>query len=110
LSEDDFAELDKLAAEARGRADYHCIYDMTDVQTIGLSIDFVTRRADLPQPYKDRERIYVVQQDDLTFLVNSYVAAQAAKGWKEPRLVRTLAQALDMLGVSASDFVPIPRR
>ena len=108
LSEDDFAKLDKLAAEARGKAEYDCIYDMTDVQKVSLRIDFVAKRADFPQPYKNRERIYVVQQDELEFLVNSYVAAQAAKGWKEPRLVRTLRQALDILAVSASDFVPLP--
>lgn len=108
LSEDDFAELDKLAAKARGKTEYDCIYDMTDVQSVSLRIDFVTKRADLPQPYKNRERIYVVQQEDLRFLVHSYFAAQAAKGWKEPRMVRTLDEALDILGVSASEFVALP--
>jgi hypothetical protein len=60
-------------------------------------------------PTRNRERIYVVQEDDLKFLVGSYAVAQAAKGWKQPRMVRSLGEAFDIFGVTPSEFVPLLR-
>lgn len=107
LAEDDFGGLDKLASDTRGKA-FDCIFDMTGVEKVELSTEFVVKRGDLPQAYNGRERIYVVPQDDLKLLVRFYAAAQGAKGWKAPFVVATLAEALRMLGVKQSQFVPFP--
>ena len=93
LAEKDFVGLDKLASEAQDRAAFDCIFDMTGVEKVELSTDFVVTRGDLPQAYKDRERIYVVPQDDLKLLVRFYAASQGAKGWKKPYVVATLDEA-----------------
>ena len=107
LTENDFIGLDKLASDTRGSA-FDCIFDMTGVEKVELSTDFVVKRGDLPQAYNGRERIYVVPQDDLKLLVRFYAAAQGAKGWKAPFVVATLDDALRMLGVKQSEFGPFP--
>jgi len=58
--------------------------------------------------FKDRERIYVVPQDDLKLLTRLYAAYQTAKGWRSPSIVATLDEALARLGVAQSDFRPVP--
>ena len=79
---------------------------MTAVEKIGLATDFISKRGELPQAFIDRERIYVVQQEDLKLLVRLYAAYQASKGWRTPVIVRTLEEAFGRLGVAASDFGP----
>ena len=110
LIENDFVGLDKLASDMRGKGEYDCIFDMTGVDKVELSTDFVVKRGDLPQAYKNRERIYVVPQDDLKLLVRFYAASQGAKGWKPPFVVGTLNEALGMLGVKMSEFIPLTPR
>ncbi|SEP51398.1 hypothetical protein SAMN02990966_07978 [Rhodospirillales bacterium URHD0017] len=108
LTENDFVGLDKLASDTRGKAAFDCIFDMTGVEKVELSSDFVVKRGDLPQAYKGHERIYVVPQDDLKLLVRFYAASQGAKGWKAPFVVATLDDALRMLSVDISEFEPFP--
>jgi hypothetical protein len=108
LTEADFAELDRLAAERRGEQSFDCIYDMTNVEKFDLATSFVAKRGDLPQTYKHHQRIYVVSNDDLRLLVRLYAAYQVNKGWKEPVVVARLSDAMDRLGISLSDFRPVP--
>ncbi len=110
LSEDDFSQLDKLGADARSGPAFDCIFDLSAVERVDLATDFVVKRGDIPQAFKDRERIYVVPQDDLKLLVRFYAAAQAAKGWKAPDVVASIDEALSRLGVDASDFAALPGR
>jgi hypothetical protein len=106
LAEADFTALDALGREKQDGAPYDVIFDMTAVEKIGLATDFISKRGELPQAFTDRERIYVVQQEDLKLLVRLYAAYQTSKGWRPPVLVRTLEEAFGRLGVSASDFGP----
>jgi hypothetical protein len=104
LTEGDFTRLDEMAADARGNAEFDCIFDFTAVERIDLATEFVARRGELPQAFKDRERIYVVPQDDLKLLTRLYAAYQTAKGWRSPSIVATLDEALLRLGVAQADF------
>lgn len=106
LAEADFAALDALGREKQGGPPYDVVFDMTAVEKIHLATDFVSQRGELPQAFTDRERIYVVQQEDLKLLVRLYAAYQASKGWRSPVIVRTLEEALGRLGVTAADFGP----
>ncbi|HYD05477.1 MAG TPA: hypothetical protein VEC60_07115 [Reyranella sp.] len=106
LTEADFSALDALGRERQGGPPYDVVFDMTAVEKIHLATDFVSKRGELPQAFTDRERIYVVQQEDLKLLVRLYAAYQASKGWRPPLLVATLDEALERLGVSAQDFTP----
>ena len=108
LTENDFGALDQLATRTDGSAGYDCIFDMTGVDEVDLATEFVARRGDLPQVFIDRERLYVVPQDDLKLLVRLYAAYQQSRGWRPPAVVATLAEALDRLGVAAVDFRPLP--
>jgi len=108
LTESDFAGLDRMAGNARGGAEFDCIFDFTAVERIDLATEFVAKRGELPQAYKDRERIYVVPQDDLKLLARLYAAYQTAKGWRSPSIVATLDEAFARLGVAPSDFAPVP--
>ena len=96
-----------MAADARGNAEFDCIFDFTAVEKFDLATEFVAKRGDLPQAYKDRERIYVVPQDDLKLLARLYAAYQTAKGWRSPSIVATLDEALLRLGVAQADFRPV---
>lgn len=102
----DFTALDALGREKQGGPPYDVVFDMTGVEKIEVATDFVSKRGELPQAFIDRERIYVVQQEDLKLLVRLYAAYQASKGWRPPVIVRTLEEALERLGATASDFEP----
>ncbi len=104
LVEADFAALDALGRARQGGPPYDVIFDMTNVEKVHLATDFVSQRGELPQAFTDRERIYVVQQDDLKLLVKLYAAYQASKGWRPPVIAATLDEALARLKVSASEF------
>ena len=97
-----------MAADARGNAEFDCIFDFIAVERIDLATEFVARRGELPQAFEDRERIYVVPQDDLKLLTRLYAAYQTAKGWRPPSIVATLEEAFARLGVAQSDFKPVP--
>ena len=107
LTESDFARLDRMAADARGKAEFDCIFDFTAVERIDVATEFVAKRGDLPQAFKDRERIYVVPQDDLKLLTRLYAAYQTAKGWRAPSIVTTLDEAFARLHVARADFRPL---
>ena len=106
LAEADFTALDALGRERQGGPLYDVVFDMTGVEKIDLATAFVSKRGALPQAFTDRERIYVVQQEDLKLLVRLYAAYQASQGWRAPVIVHTLDEAFGRLGVTASDFVP----
>jgi hypothetical protein len=74
LTESDFSGLDRMAGNARGRAEFDCIFDFTAVEKLELATEFVAKRGELPQAFKDRERIDVVPQDDLKLLTRLYAA------------------------------------
>jgi hypothetical protein len=106
LAEADFTALDALGREKQGGAPYDVVFDMTAVEKVGLATDFVSKRGALPQAFTDRERLYVVQQEDLKLLVRLYAAYQASRGWRPPVIVHTLDEAFGRLGVTAADFGP----
>lgn len=108
ISNRDFVDLDRIA---RGKSDprgFHCIYDMSRVEVNNLVTDFVASRGQLPQTFKDFERIYVVPQHDLKLLVRLYIAYQEAQGWRPPVMLDTLDEALRRLGAERSDFRKLP--
>jgi hypothetical protein len=109
VSPADFAELDQLARSRASSVGFHVIYDLARVQVNNLLTDFVAARGQLPQTFKDFERIYVVPQDDLKLLVRLYIAYQQAQGWRPPILVDTLDEALRHLGVARTDFRRLAR-
>jgi hypothetical protein len=106
LAEADFTALDAMGREMQGGLPHDVVFDMTNVEKIHLATDFVSQRGELPQAFTDRERIYVVQQDDLKLLVKLYAAYQASRGWRPPIIVASLDEALARLGVTVVEFGP----
>ena len=104
LSESDFAALDAEARNRKGGEQYDCVFDLIDVEKIEVATEFVSKRGELPQAFKDRQRIYVVPQEDLKLLVRLYAAYQAAQGWRPPVIVEKRDEAFEMLGVTPSEF------
>ncbi len=104
MTTDDFAMLDEIGRTRKEIALYDCIFDLTHVLRMDLSQDFATERAEIPQAFKDRERVYIVNRPELRDLIQRYADGQAAKGWRAPRLVETRAEAFALLGVSSTDF------
>lgn len=108
ISNRDFIDLDRIARARPDPRGFHCIYDMTRVEMNNLVTDFVASRGQLPQTFKDFERLYVVPHEDLKLLVRLYIAYQEAQGWRPPVLVETLEEALKRLGVERSEFRKVP--
>jgi hypothetical protein len=106
LAQADFTALDAMGREVQGGLAYDVVFDMINVEKSHVATDFVAQRGELPQAFTDRERIYVVQQDDLKLLVKLYVAYQASKGWRPPIIVASLDEALAQLGVTVAEFSP----
>ena len=104
LREEDFSALDRVGIAMGCAAQFDCIFDLTHVERVDLATEFVAQRGELPQAFKDRQRIYVVPQDDLKLLVRLYAAYQASKGWRPPEIVRSLDEALGRLSVTLTDF------
>ena len=104
MTTDDFAMLDEIDRTRREVALYDCIFDLTHVGRIDLPRDFASERAEVPQAFKDRERVYIVSRPELHELVQRYADSQAAKGWRAPVIVETRAEAFARLGVSKADF------
>lgn len=104
LAEADFSRLDALGRDAHAGPACDVIFDMTSVEKVHLATDFVAKRGELPQAFPDRERLYVVPQDDLKLLVRLYAAYQASRGWRPPAIVQKVEEAFGKLEVSASDF------
>lgn len=104
MTTDDFAMLDEIGRSRREIALYDCIFDLTHVKRMDLPQGFATERAEIPQAFKDRERVYVVNRPELRDLIQHYADGQAAKGWRAPRLVETRDEAFALLGVSSADF------
>ena len=106
LAQADFTALDAMGREMQGGPSYDVVFDMTNVERSHVATDFVSQRGELPQAFTDRERIYVVQQDDLKLLVKLYAAYQVSKGWRPPVIVGSLDEALVRLGVTVAEFGP----
>jgi len=106
LSKEDFMRLDALGGERRATGPYDVIFDLTDVETSDVELDFVSARGDQPQLFAGRERIYVVPNDDLKLLVRWYAAWQESKGFRPPLVVVTLDEAFAKLGLGQQDFRP----
>jgi hypothetical protein len=104
MTTDDFALLDEIGRSRKEIALYDCIFDLTHVLRMDLPQDFATERAEIPQAFKDRERVYIVNRPELRELVQRYADGQAAKGWRTPQIVETRAEAIARLGVSSDDF------
>jgi hypothetical protein len=107
VTEQDFAALDALARQRQGRDAYDTVFDLTEVEKSDVTTDFVAKRGGLPQVFTNRQRIYVVPQDDLKLLVRLYAAYQEAKGWRPPTVVDSLDEALESLQVTMADFRPV---
>ena len=106
LTAADFTALDAMGREMQGGPPHDVIFDMTSVEKSQIATDFVSQRGELPQAFADRERLYVVQHDDLKLLVKLYAAYQVSRGWRPPVIVATLDEALARLGVSVTEFGP----
>jgi hypothetical protein len=106
LTAADFTALDAMGREMQGGPPHDVIFDMTNVEKSTVATDFVSQRGELPQAFTDRERLYVVQHDDLKLLVKLYAAYQVSRGWRPPVIVATLDEALVRLGVSVTEFRP----
>ncbi len=106
VTEDDFTALDEAGRQRRPGAQYDVMFDMTRVQHIDLATAFIAKRGEIPQLYPNRQRIYIVRDDDLALLTKLYAAYQAAQGWRAPVVVKTIEEALEKLGIPAADFRP----
>jgi hypothetical protein len=104
MTADDFAMLDAIGRNRKEIALYDCIFDLTRVLRIDVPTNFADERAEIPQAFKDRERVYVVERPDVRDLVQRYADGQAAKGWRAPVIVATLVEAFTRLGVAAVEF------
>jgi hypothetical protein len=107
FAESDLAGLEGAARATPAAGQYDCVFDFTAVDHVDLAPDFVSRRGDLPVPFQQRQRLYVVPQPDVKLLMRLYAGYQTSKGWRDPTLVDSLEEALGHFGVQPADFQPL---
>ena len=60
VTEKDLADLDALAGQQQSSSGFDTVIDFTGVEQPILSTEVISKRGELPQPFKNRERVYVV--------------------------------------------------
>jgi hypothetical protein len=100
LSACDFADLDDQSRKLKDVQQACCIFDMTGVDKVAQSIGILGRHGDLPQAFKERQRIYVVPQPDLKLLVRLYADYQTYRGDQPPQIVEFLEETIALVGVA----------
>jgi hypothetical protein len=87
----------------------HAIADFSGVEEFGLDLEFFRRLAQAPPVLLDQKRVLVAPSDEIFGMLRLFATHQSATG-SEPMVVRTLAEALEHLGIVAPAFQPVPSK
>jgi hypothetical protein len=108
FTSEDIAALDAATVGIVAREGYvRSIFDCTDVQTVAIARSRLAERARKPRMNPGQDRVTVAPQQEIYGLFQEYARMQLDFGNGELMLVRTLAEALELLGLSNPDFQPI---
>lgn len=105
--------LETMMVAARDFAQRHgpCdgIVDFTPVTSVDLDVDYLRALGATPRIMKGKRRVLVAPQSGMFGLLRMYGLHQAAAG-EEPMVVRSLAEAEELLGLTAPEFQPVEDR
>jgi len=104
-SSDDISAFDRLvgrfvAEEGPTRG----LYDFSGVTAVAVPKTKLFELGRRPQIALDQDRVIVAPQLEINELARLYATLQRDFGNVEPRIVNTLAEAYDLLGLSDPDF------
>jgi hypothetical protein len=80
------------------------IADFSRVEKLGITIEHISGRAQQPQIKAGQRRIYVAPTPEKYGLCRMFASLQVARGATEPEIVRSLAEAYDLLGLEDPKF------
>lgn len=105
---DDIAAFDRgvgrfVAEEGAVRG----LYDFSRVEAVAVPKTKFFELGRRPQLALDQDRVIVAPQLEIYELARLYAALQRDFGNVEPRIVRTLAEAYELLGLRNPEFAPV---
>jgi hypothetical protein len=106
---EDISELEWAATEivAWDGPMHGLLLDYTSVEAVAVPHSFIAYRARLPQISSGYERVMVAPNPELYELAHAYARLQRDFGNPEPRVVLSLWDAYQLLGLDKPDFQDI---
>jgi hypothetical protein len=108
FSSEDISALDEFVAGFVAREGYvRSIFDFTDVEAVAIPRTRLLERGRKSRMNPGRDRVIVAPQWEIYELYREYAQIQMDVGNGKLMVVRTLAEALDLLSLNNPDFQPI---
>jgi hypothetical protein len=108
FTSEDISALDAVTVGIVAREGYvRSIFDYTDVKTVATSRSSLAERARKLRMNPGQDRVLVAPQEEIYEMYRDYAQAQLDFGNGELMVVRTLGEALKLLGLSNPTFQPI---
>jgi len=109
FSSDDMSALDEFVAGFIAREGYYVrsIFDFTAVKAIAVPRLRLLERGRKARMNPDQDRVAVAPQQEIYDLCCDYAQGQLDIGNGKLMVVRTLPEALHLLGLSNPDFQPL---
>ena len=84
------------------------LLDFSDVEAVDIPLDMIKQLGKGQQNIANQVRVYLIPSNDHQFgLARLFGTYQSLSGNVEPQIVRTMAQAYDVLQITDPDFVPL---
>jgi hypothetical protein len=111
FSSEDISALDANTVAIVAREGYvRSIFDFTDVKAVAVPRTRLLERGKKLRMNPGQDRVIVAPQQEIYELYRDYAQGQLDFGNGELMVVRTLVEALDLLGLSNPDFQPVVGR
>jgi hypothetical protein len=111
FSSEDISALDANTVAIVAREGYvRSIFDFTDVKAVAVPRTRLLERGKKLRMNPGQDRVIVAPQQEIYELYRDYAQGQLDFGNGELMVVRTLVEALDLLGLSNPDFQPVAGR
>lgn len=105
LTSQDISTLDAVTLGIVAREGYvRSIFDCTDVKTVAIPRSSLAERARKLRMNPGKDRVTVAPQQEIYDLFRDYAQMQLDFGNGELMVVRTLAEAFELLGLFKPDF------
>jgi hypothetical protein len=110
LVADDIRALDEAVVRfVRDHGNVRGLLDFTDVIHVAVPESFFQARSRLPQISVNEERVFVAPHEEALALARRYASQQRDFGNRAPAVVKTMAEAYELLGMKTPNFVPVPQ-
>jgi len=111
LLPDDIRDLDEaIRLFVRDHGHVRGLLDFSDVLIVAIPESFFQSRARQAPISEGQERVFVAPQEEVSALASRYASQQRDYGNPQPAIVRTMAEAYEVLHMDTPHFVAVSQR